>query len=299
VTHPVSTLENTLNPKFFTLECFQINLPGNPVERTQQIFELHSFEAKLLQESARGPVNPLPTLQESNLMTINLDSLEKQIPGPEIKMPQMSTPILDSPLPWPNLTRESQISPSENELASLLAADIAQNKKLSMDSMIYFQTNDPMISRIKDDLLGNTPPNSYILKNNLVCKLYQKKDNNPSKYTIYIPTILLPAVIVYIHKHFLHTSKSQKYKEFAAFYYHPQAKRMVKRVCDSCLTCVMTRNHSNKNLSIGMQRTLQPTKPRQVYSMDILYLPTSNRNHTHALIIADLYSMYVSFFPIK
>ena len=29
--HPVSTLENTLNPKFFTLECFHVNLPGSPV----------------------------------------------------------------------------------------------------------------------------------------------------------------------------------------------------------------------------------------------------------------------------
>ncbi len=30
-----------------------------------------------------------------------------------------------------------------------------------------------------------------------------------------------------------------------------------------------------------------------------LYLPKSSQGHTHGLIIADLYSMYISFFPLK
>ncbi len=50
---------------------------------------------------------------------------------------------------------------------------------------------------------------------------------------------------------------------------------------------------------VGKERTIKPEKPRESLSMDILYLPKSSQGHTHGLIIADLYSMYISFFPLK
>jgi hypothetical protein len=33
--------------------------------------------------------------------------------------------------------------------------------------------------------------------------------------------------------------------------------------------------------------------------MDILYMPRSSKGHTHALLIADMFSMYLSFYPLK
>jgi hypothetical protein len=30
-----------------------------------------------------------------------------------------------------------------------------------------------------------------------------------------------------------------------------------------------------------------------------MYLPKSSKGHTHALIIADMFLMYISFFPLK
>jgi hypothetical protein len=49
-------------------------------------------------------------------------------------------------------------------------------------------------------------------------------------------------VVIYVHKHFLHPSKTQTLKEFQALYYHPFAKKAVKIVCDSCVTCTQSRN---------------------------------------------------------
>ncbi len=49
----------------------------------------------------------------------------------------------------------------------------------------------------------------------------------------------------------------------------------------------------------SVTRTVNPTKPREAVSIDILYFPKSTKGHTHGLLIADLYSMYLSFYPLK
>ena len=61
----------------------------------------------------------------------------------------------------------------------------------------------------------------------------------------------------------------------------------------------MTKNPENKNIHIGQNRSIKPSKPRQAISIDILYMPTSSKGHTHGLIIADMFSLYLSFFPLK
>jgi hypothetical protein len=54
-----------------------------------------------------------------------------------------------------------------------------------------------------------------------------------------------------------------------------------------------------KNIPVGRERTFTPTQPREAISADIMYLPRSSKGHTHALVIADLYSLYISFIPMK
>jgi hypothetical protein len=114
-----------------------------------------------------------------------------------------------------------------------------------------------------------------------------------------LPDILLLPVIVYIHKYFLHPSNHQTWIEFASTYYHPKAKQTIKKVCDSCITCSMSRNHENKSVPIGTNCSFIPTKPRQIISIDILYMPPSSKGYTHGLLIADMFSLYLSFFPLK
>jgi hypothetical protein len=116
---------------------------------------------------------------------------------------------------------------------------------------------------------------------------------------VYIPTSILYSVVIYVHKHFLHPSKTQTLKEFSALYYHPLARRAVKKVCESCIVCAQSRNAEVKNNTVGRERTLKPSKPRESISMDILYFPNSSRGHKYGLIVADLYSLYISFYPMK
>jgi hypothetical protein len=104
---------------------------------------------------------------------------------------------------------------------------------------------------------------------------------------------------VYIHRRNLHPSTTQTIKEFKAYYYHPIADRIIKEICRNCITCTQTRNKEKKNIGVGRIRTLKPTKPREGISMDIMYLPKSKGGYTHGLLIGDLFSLYVSFYPMK
>jgi len=51
--------------------------------------------------------------------------------------------------------------------------------------------------------------------------------------------------------------------------------------------------------NVGSERSAKPEAPREMVSIDILYLPTSSKGHTHALLVSDLFSNYLSFYPLK
>jgi hypothetical protein len=152
---------------------------------------------------------------------------------------------------------------------------------------------------LKDTLQGNHQLKSFIIKKRIVCKLFKIPNTTVTKPVIYLPTVLLKPTIVYIHKHFLHCSKTQTFKQFSQLYYHPKAKATISKLCDACITCKISRNPEHKNVPVGKVRSFNPTAPREIVSMDILYFPTSSKGHTHGLLITDLYSMYLSFFPLK
>ena len=111
---------------------------------------------------------------------------------------------------------------------------------------------------------------------------------------VYIPTSILLAVIIYVHKHFNHPSQTQTHKEFCSLYYHPLAKTAIKKIFRKCMVCAMARNSEKRQIPVGRERTLRPEKPRECVSMDILYFPKSTRGYTHGLIISDLYSFVLS-----
>jgi hypothetical protein len=137
------------------------------------------------------------------------------------------------------------------------------------------------------------------MKKGIVCKIFKETESQEPRQVIYIPTSLLIPTIIYIHKLFLHPSRSQTYKQFTETYYHPQARKVIQRICKACIICSATRNVEYKNIPVGKERTFTPTQPREAISADIIYLPRSSKGHTHALVIADLYSLYISFIPMK
>lgn len=269
------TLYDNLDNRSFKIEAFTIHLLGDNVQNSQDLHQLQSFEASLLPSS---PVSfEMPP--EPKICCFTSDINEEC---------EKTSQFHQDPL---TLTSET--------LSALLAADLLENKKLSIDSLIYFQTHDPYIGQIKETLLGKNDLKSFTLKKGVVCKIFQPKPQEPQKFVICLPDVLLLPTIIYIHKHFLHPSITQNFKEFSKLYYHPKARKTITRLCNACLVCKLSHNPSKRNMPVGSDRSLQPSMPRQMVSIDILYLPNSSQGHTHGLLIADLFSLYLSFFPLK
>ncbi len=156
------------------------------------------------------------------------------------------------------------------------------------------------MTKLKQNLLGNPEAyNTFVIKNGILCKQFNNKKDGMAIIGPYIPDSIIYAVAAYVHRRNLHSSISQTIKEFKAYYYHPVADRIIKELCKRCITCTQTRNKEKRNIGIGRERTLKPAKPREGISMDILYLPRSKDGYTHGLLIGDLFSLYISFYPLK
>ena len=189
---------------------------------------------------------------------------------------------------------------SDDSLVALLAAELHESKKISLETLIYLQSRDEKITEVKEQLMQNEKGfKNFVMKSGLVCRIHGRKAETTQFLGVYIPTSILLAVIIYVHKHFNHPSQTQTHKEFCSLYYHPLAKTAVKKIFRKCMVCALARNSEKRQIPIGRERTLRPEKPRECISMDILYFPKSSRGYSHGLIISDLYSLYISFYPLK
>jgi dUTPase len=270
---PLFEIYNILcpTPQFYNKN---LNIINNNQDESQTFFDLQKFESTIDIPFSNFHHNHLPFLNST---------LDTDIP-----------PIM------PTTSQETSIPLDNKTISTMLAEDLADHKKLTLPSLIYFQTIDPAIQAIKDQLLGQKQNNSpFKLIKGVVCKSFTNTTLPNIKTVIYLPNSLVLATIIYIHKYFLHTSKTQTYKQFSMLYYHPKAKALISDVCNQCLTCAASRNFISHNSEIGKVRSLQPTGPRQYISLDLLYFPLSSRQYEYALIIVDIFSNYISFYPLK
>jgi hypothetical protein len=234
-------IEDYLGPRKICINSLAINLLSTPIDRAHQTFELQEFENALLEKISPTLQSKLPIIQLSQSNLENSDKKE-EIEPKETKITE------------PNIT--------EQEVSALLAADLSVNRKLTVESFQYFQNMDPVISAIKENLVGKNTLPAYTMKKGIVCKIFKETESQEPRQVIYIPTTLLIPTIIYIHKHFLHPSRSQTYKQFIETYYHPQARKAIQRICKACIVCSATRNVEYKNIPVGRERTFTPTQEK-------------------------------------
>ena len=278
----VSSAMDLIDPHTFSINNINVRLLGSNSNRCDDMTNLLDFEKRSFTSSI-SIMEKLPILETYNLQYDNIDTDEIENDEDPEYFEKISTPKL-----------------TEKDETALLAADLCENKKISLTLFSQLQDLDKNITKIKNDIVENRKvPKYFVLKNDILCRQYTIKSNSSFFMGVYIPDSILYAVIIYIHKFFNHPSLTQTFKEFRNLYYHPRAKQAVKNVCEACMICASNRNFVRNDKAIGKQRTLNPKQPREAISMDILYFPKSARGHTHGLLIVDLYSMYLSFYPLK
>jgi len=185
-----------LNSDSITIGNLKINMLGNRDQRVTQIDECRIFENNNMHHSSRKMERRMPVL-----------AVSKKMSGTEIENPSSDT---------------------YSDTQAVHAADLLENRRISMDMLASMQAQDPNISVIRENLQGNPAAyHSFILKNGVVCKKYTLYRQSKTCICIYVPTVILKAVILYIHSKNMHTSISQTQKEFAANYYHPRGNKIV------------------------------------------------------------------------
>ena len=271
---------DAVDPYEITINAMEIKIFGNREDRVSTINELLDFEEKNTWLYSSKMAEKFPKLQTFDKQEMRDIEEDEEIDEEELD----------------RLIRND----SDAAVAGLLAAELHETKKISLENLIWLQSKDKKISEIKEMLLGNGKEyKNFVLRSELVCRVNHSNSETNRYFSVYIPSAILYAVIIYVHKHFQHPSQTQTYKEFQALYYHPMAKVAVRNIFRKCMVCALARNSEKRQIPIGRERTLRPENPRECISMDILYFPKSKRGYTHGLIISDLYSLYVSFYPLK
>jgi len=142
----------------------------------------------------------------------------------------------------------------------------------------------------------------FQIKKGVLCRSFYSKKNEANLDTVYIPTNILKDVIIQIHLEELHPSGRQTYRSFAEHYYHPQAQKITRQICRSCEQCSKIRKQNTEikySMHVTRKRSLKPSKPREGLSLDVIELPESNHGYSYGLLISDLFTLYVSFYPMK
>ncbi len=205
-------------------------------------------------------------LVKNQRQQVNVNKHDSQAPPHPTEVPEIDKQeMLNDPSIFPP---HYHIPLSPNDLSHLLAADLAQNKKLSLETLIYLQSQDPHISYIKENLLAKKDMKTFRLKKDIVCRVHRNDEEN-STMRIYVPSVLLYPIVVYIHKHFLHPSNSQMILEFSNLYYHPQAAAAIKKVGNACITCSLAKNPEYTGLADLDFKIIEPSGidlPTRVYS---------------------------------
>ena len=73
---------------------------------------------------------------------------------------------------------------SDDSLAALLAAELHESKKISLETLIYLQSRDEKITEVKEQLMQNEKGfKNFVLKSGLVCTV-EYTEGKPKQHSI-------------------------------------------------------------------------------------------------------------------
>jgi hypothetical protein len=138
----------------------------------------------------------------------------------------------------------------------------------------------------------------FTMRSGIVFRKFFSKRNDKDLFTVYVPTSILRDVIMHSHLSESHSSGRQTFKSFSEFFYHPQAQKIARQLCRTCEQCEKERESFDTVKKVPKNRALRPAKPREGLSLDIVCLPKTKNGYSYGLIVYDLFTLYVSFYPM-
>lgn len=155
-----------------------------------------------------------------------------------------------------------------------------------------------MVSKKYDDphSEGGDKIRQYYLKQDDI--LYRRTNLNSDQWKLCIPKHVTEDLIKYIHVSYAHFGPRKcllKLKENVIFDSMSRKVRSVIHACDLCQkTKVSTVQHK------GFMHSIIPEEPGKISALDLYGpLPRSKGNFTHVLVVLEVFSKYVKFYPLR
>jgi hypothetical protein len=253
---------NWIDPRKIAINFVEINLVGTVYERAEIVTELKELERNLISKELGTAEHILPVIAitSTNTSLPGMDSKyredceygdkydvydDKYAYGEREVYGELD--IFSSSDEYDESDEYGEISGKQQpcQIANMLGS---WNWKLTQHELAHLQSKDELIQQIYESIIGNNNEHKHFkLRNGIVCREYDLVKDSTRFLGPYIPTDILDAVVIGVHKSHSHPSKRQTYEEFNRVYYHPRARRAVARVCDACETCSLSKNTKNRN----------------------------------------------------
>ena len=129
--------------------------------------------------------------------------------------------------------------------------------------------------------------------------VYVPKDDDPERYRLYLPRILVKTLLNSYHFNVLgmHRSKEQLYKAIAEKYYCRNLKQMVDAFSDQCWLCKTQKKRRGRQKPLIGQKAIYMI-PREHYQFDICEMPMAN-GYQYCYVWVDLATNFTVLAPAK
>ena len=180
---------------------------------------------------------------------------------------------------------------------------LEQNKNLLNDHTIDHIQNIRKLQEYDtfcNKVIRNWPANTerltypYVIINEILYRKHEKKK------LLVVPQVLLKPIIYILHQKLCHPSSTLLYQYMKLYYFCPNMSKMIKITEEKCFTCMTIRPSIKNTKKSGNERTFQPQKPREGWSLDLITgLPKSKNNKTAYLLLTCIASRYCTAYPLK
>ena len=173
-----------------------------------------------------------------------------------------------------------------------LNQNILMNGHLNLEMFRELQNDDIFCQNVMANI---DKSKKFIIEKGILKKV--TSNGGIERKCLVVPDLLIAGLIHYLHNKFIHTSITQTIKLFQTIFFHRHARRLISKYVMSCLTCMYIKKIPATKQSSAEQRTFNPTKPRQGYSIDIIPMPKHGR-FNYFVLFTDIFSRYFIGIPI-
>ena len=255
---------------------------------------------------------PSPHEKETDKSAIHIpqmSSSKESITDPNSRAAEITNIIIEKRMDDNELFKNSDKKLTTNIAEIVKDSDklqqyiLEQNKNLLNDHTIdhiqnirKLQEHDTFCNKV----IRNWPANTerltypYIIINEILYRKHEKKK------VLVVPRVLLQPLIYILHQNLCHPSKTLLYQYMKLYYFCPNMSKMIKITEEKCFTCMTIRPSIKNTKKSGKERTFQPQKPREGWSLDLITgLPKSKNNKTAYLLLTCIASRYCTAYPLK